>query len=75
MHICAFCYILNIFGVVVLHRSMADERRGGVRLQWVHMHSAIYENYLVLWLSRDLFLIGGGGGVSLPWHSTICETA
>ena len=32
MHICAFCYILNIFGVVVLHRSMADERRGGVRL-------------------------------------------
>ena len=23
--------------------------------------------YLVYWFSRDLFSIGGGGGVNLPW--------
>ena len=28
MGICAFCYILNVFGVVVFHRSMVDCRRG-----------------------------------------------
>ena len=31
----------------------------------------------LIWCSgvADLWSIGGGGGVSLPWHSTICETA
>ena len=29
----------------------------------------------LIWCPRDLCSIGGGGGVSLPWHSTICETA
>ena len=39
------------------------------------MHCTIYENYVVYWFSRDICLIGGVGGISLPWHSTICETA
>ena len=29
MGICAFCYMWNLFGVVVLHRSMLDWRREG----------------------------------------------
>ena len=40
------------------------------------MHCTIYEIYLVYWFSRDICLIGGVGGISLPlWHSTTCETA
>ena len=40
--ICAFCYMLNLFGVVVFHRSMVNCRRG----PW-YMHSAICETSLV----------------------------
>ena len=43
--ICAFCYMWNLFGVVVFHRSMVDWR--GVHLPWVYVHSAICETYLV----------------------------
>ena len=28
LSICAFCYMLNVFGVVVFHRSMVNWRRG-----------------------------------------------
>ena len=47
-----FLYLLHIYetlcGVVVLHRSMLDWRRGGgVSLPWVYVHSAIYETCLV----------------------------
>ena len=28
LSICAFCYMLKIFGVVVFHRSMVNWRRG-----------------------------------------------
>ena len=74
---CAFCYICNLFGAVVLHRAMVDQRRGhGVSLPWVYVHSAIYETYLVQWFFRDLWLTGGGG-VSLPLvyvHSAIYVT-
>ena len=35
--ICAFYYMLNLFGVVVFYRSMVNWRRGA----WVHVHSAI----------------------------------
>ena len=31
-------------------------------LTWVYVHSAIYDSRLVYWFSRDLCLIGGGGG-------------
>ena len=35
----------TLFGVVVLHRSMVNYRRGWrVSLPWVYVHSAIYEN-------------------------------
>ena len=36
--------MLNLFGVVVFHRSMVNCRRGGVRPPWVYVHSAICEN-------------------------------
>ena len=44
--ICTFIYMQNLFGVVVLHRSMVDYRRG-VHLPWVYVHSSICETYLV----------------------------
>ena len=43
LSICAFCYMLNLFGVVVFHRSMVNWRRGAL----VYVHSAICETYLV----------------------------
>ena len=72
-------YILGLyetdFSIMVLQRSMLKWRRqDGVNLPWVYVHCTIYETYVVYWFSRDLCLIGGGGEVSLPWHSTICET-
>ena len=62
--ICALYDMCNSFGVVVLHRSIVDWRRGGINLPWVDVHYAIYETYLVYWFSRDLCLIGGGVGQS-----------
>ena len=41
--ICAFCYMLNLFSVVVFHRSMVNWRRGAL----VYVLSAICETYLV----------------------------
>ena len=32
----------------------------------------MYVMYLVYWFSRDLFLIGGGGGVNRPWVYVHC---
>ena len=41
--ICAFCYMLNIFSVVVFHGSMVSWRRGAL----VYVHSAICETSVV----------------------------
>ena len=41
--ICAFCYMLNLCGVVVFHRSLVNCRRGA----FVYVHSAVCETYLV----------------------------
>ena len=41
--ICAFCYMLNLFGVVVFHRSVVNWRRGAL----VYVHSAVCETYVV----------------------------
>ena len=41
--ICAFCCMLNLFGVVVCHRSMVNWRRGAL----VYVHSAICETSFV----------------------------
>ena len=43
LSVCAFCYMLNIFGVVVFHRSMVNWRSGAM----VYVHSAICETSLV----------------------------
>ena len=45
LSICAFCYMLNVFGVVVFHRSMVDWR--GVHVPEVYVHSAICSTYSV----------------------------
>ena len=37
----AFCYMLNVLGVVVLHRSMVNWRNGSL----VHVHYAICETF------------------------------
>ena len=37
LSICVFCYMLNLHGVVVLHRSMVNWRRGAL----VYVHSTI----------------------------------
>ena len=48
MGICAFCNILKLCGVVVLHRSNIEWRRRSVAsLPWVYVHSALYEMYFV----------------------------
>ena len=41
--ICAFCYILNLFGVVVFQRSILNWRRRGL----VYVHSAICKTAVV----------------------------
>ena len=39
LSICAFCYMLNLFGVVVFHRSMVNWRRGYMCiLLYVYVH-------------------------------------
>ena len=54
--ICAFWYMLNLFGVVVFHTSMVTWRRTGL----VYVHSTICETYLVWGYSIHPWLIGGG---------------
>ena len=93
---CAFCYIGNLFGVMVFQKSMIDwgvhlpnmstmcillyrkliwchgfpeiyDRLGCPSAKYEHnVHSAIYETYLVSWISRNLCSIGG------PNMSTMC---
>ena len=53
---CAFCFMFNLFGVVVFHRSMISWRRGAL----LCVHSAICATYVVQWYSIDLWLIGRG---------------
>ena len=43
LSICAFCYMLNLFSVVVFHRSMVSWRRGA----FVYVHSSICETSVV----------------------------
>ena len=43
LSICAFCYMLNLFDVVVFHTSMVNWRRGAL----VYVHSAMCETSLV----------------------------
>ena len=73
--ICAFCYRWNLFGVMVLHRSMLIWRRG-----WGQSAIGICAffyicNWLgVMVLHRSMLI----WGVPLPWvyvHSAICETS
>ena len=57
LSICAFCYILNLFGVVVFHRCMVNWSRGAL----VYVYSAICLNLCAVVVSIDLWSIGGGG--------------
>ena len=49
MGICAFCYMSNLFDVVVFQRSISEWRRGGFSLPWVCVHFSICETYLLYW--------------------------
>ena len=60
LSICALCYMLNVFSVVVFHTSMVSWRKGTL----VYVHSAICETYLVQQYSIDVWSIGGG--IHLP---------
>ena len=53
------------FGVVLFKASMLN-CRGAICNGYMFIVLYIYVTYLVYLFSRDLFLIGGGGGVNLP---------
>ena len=57
--ICAFCFMWNLFSIVVFHRDMVNWRRWAL----VYVHSAICETYLVQWYSIDVWSIGWGLGI------------
>ena len=73
----ALCYMWNLFGVMVLHRSMLIWRRG-----WGQSAIGICAFfYICNWLSVMMLhrsmLIWQRGGIHLPWvyvHSAIYET-
>ena len=58
--ICALCYMLNIFGVVVFHTSMVN-CSGGYICPKLYVHCAICDTYSMQWYSIHLWSIGGGG--------------
>ena len=61
--------MLNLFSVVVLHRSMVSER--GEALAYVYS-GYMYNLFCVMLLQRSAF---DWSGVHLPWvyvHSAIC---
>ena len=56
MGICAFCYMLNLFSVVVLHRAIVNWRREAL----AYVHSSLCETYSMQWYYIDLLPIGWG---------------
>ena len=67
---------IHLYGKPICCSSFQDiyaqlEDGGGVSLPWVYVHSSICETYLVYWSSRDLCVIGGGGGGSVC-HGYMC---
>ena len=74
LSICALCYMLNIFSVVVLHRSMVNWRRAvlgtcALCYLWKVFGVAVFHTSMFNWR---------GGLVHLPSvyvHSAICETS
>ena len=70
LSICTFCFMLNLFSVVVFHRCMVNLRRG----PW-YMCNLLYVN--LMWCSGIPYIYGQLEGVHLPSvyvHSSICET-
>ena len=65
-HICAFCYMWNWFGVVVLHGSMINWSRGWVSLSWKWCSvmvsidgGSIYHAYMCMLLCVKLIQCSG----------------
>ena len=52
--------------------AQLEEGVGSICNGYMFIVLYIYVTYLVYWFSRDLFLIGGGGGVNLPWVYVHC---
>ena len=72
LSICALCYMLNIFGVVVLHRALVNWRRGVLGTCALCYLSnffgvAVFHTSMVNW--RGVHLL------SVHVHSAICETS
>ena len=60
---CILLYIKLIWcnGFPEIYAQLEEE---GLSAKYDHnVHSAIYESYVVYWISRDLCSIGGGGSV------------
>ena len=67
MGICAFFYIRNALGVLVLHKSMVNWRV--VHLPCLYVHPAIHETSWVKQCSMDLWSIWWGRSIS---HGYMC---
>ena len=63
--ICAFCYMSNLCGVVVFHRSMLAIGDGGYICPRYMCILLYVKLYLVQWYSIDLWSIGGEGGLGI----------
>ena len=51
LSICAFCYMLNIFGIVVFHRSLVIWRRGPC-------YMCILHSVILFWCSNIPYIYG-----------------
>ena len=47
LSLCAFCYMSNVYGVMVFHIPMINWSCEGLDVSSVYVHSAICETYLV----------------------------
>ena len=60
---------------MVFHTSLLNRQRGwGQSVMGICALCYIYtyETYVLSWFARDLWLIGGGGVVNLPWVCVYC---
>ena len=73
MGICALCYILNLFGVLVFQRSMLHWRRGGVNCHG-YMCIVPYIYMKLIWCNgfQEIYAPSEEGWGQLPWVYVHC---
>ena len=67
LSICAFCYMLNVFGVVVFHTSMVNCRRGSLGIcAFCYMCNlfgvVVFHRSIVNWRRRALVYVDSAIG-------------